>query len=57
MKNDPCFFEVPIRTRKVRAGVVARQYPNGTVNIAGQKFIGYTMTEAIKAFRRKFPAR
>lgn len=57
MKTDACFFETPIRTRKVRAGVVARQYPNGTVNIAGEKFIGYTMTEAIKAFRHKFPAR
>ena len=48
--------EAPIRSRKVRAGVTAYQYRNGTINIAGQKYCLYSMSEAIKRFRAKYPA-
>ena len=50
-------FEAPIRSRQVRAGVVARQYMNGTVCINGQKYIGWSMRDAISLYRKKFPAR
>lgn len=50
-------FESPIRIKKVRSGVVARQYANGTININGEKYIGWSMTDAIALHRKKFPAR
>jgi len=50
-------FEPPIRQRKVRNGLYAYQYLNGVVDIAGQKYIGYSMAQAIKLYRSKFPAR
>lgn len=50
-------FETPIKSKKVRNGVFAHSYKNGTINIDGQKYVGYSMTEAIKKFRQKFPAR
>ncbi len=48
-------FETPIRSRKVRIGVTAHQYRNGTININGQKYAMYTMTEAIRKYRADFP--
>ena len=50
-------FETPIKSKVVRFGVIAHKYRNGTININGQKYIGYSMTEAIKIYRKKFPAR
>lgn len=50
-------FNPPIRSKKVRDGVVAYVYSNGTINIAGQKYIGWSLTDAIKLFRKKFPCR
>ena len=47
--ND--LFETPIRKRKVRNGIYAYQYRNGTININGTKFLMYTMADAIKAWR------
>lgn len=50
-------FEAPIRIKKVRAGVDAYQYANGTINIDGEKYVGWSMTDAIALHRKKFPAR
>jgi hypothetical protein len=49
----PDLFDTPIAARKVRAGVTAYKYRNGTININGQKFVFYSMTEAIKRWRSK----
>ena len=46
-------FASPTIQRKVRIGVIAYKYPNGTININGQKYIGYSMTDAIKIWRSK----
>lgn len=48
-------FETPIRQRKVRKNVIAYQYRNGVINIKGQKYVMYSMTDAIKKFRHSFP--
>lgn len=48
-------FEAPIRTRKVRKGIFAYQYPNGVIVVQDQKYILYSMTEAIKLYRSQFP--
>ena len=37
--ND--LFETPIRKRKVRNGIYAYQYRNGTININGTKFFSF----------------
>lgn len=49
----PDLFATPILARKVRKGITAYKYPNGTININGEKFIFYSMTEAIKKWRNK----
>ncbi len=48
-------FETPIERKKVRDGIYAEKYPNGCINIDGQKYFGFSMTDAIKLFRQKFP--
>ena len=48
-------FDTPIRTRKVRNGIQAYQYKNGTINIDGHKYVMYSMTDAIKQFRTDYP--
>ena len=48
-------FDAPIKSKKVRKGVIAYVYRNGTINIDGQKYIGYSLTEAISRFRQKIP--
>lgn len=48
-------FERPIKSKKVRNGLYAHQYRNGCVNIDGQKYYGFSMTDAIKLYRQKFP--
>jgi hypothetical protein len=45
-------FNSPIRSKKVRVGVYAYQYQNGTINIQGSKYIGYSMTESIRLWRK-----
>lgn len=45
-------FETPIRTKKVRNGIFAYQYRNGVINIDGKKFVMYSMTDAIKQWRK-----
>jgi len=44
-------FEKPIHSVKVRSGVYAHKYRNGTININGTKFLMHSMTSAIKAWR------
>ena len=50
-------FDTPIRSKKVRNGVVAHQYRNGIININGIKYAMYTMTQAIAKYRKDYPAR
>lgn len=44
-------FSAPISATKVRNGIYAYKYSNGTININGKKFIGYSIKEAIKIWR------
>lgn len=53
MKNMN-LFETPILSKKVRNGVRADKYRNGIININGEQYVGYSMTEAIKLWRNKF---
>lgn len=50
-------FETPIAQRKVRKDVWAYKYRNGTINIAGMKYIYYSFAEAIMRWRKKNPIR
>jgi hypothetical protein len=47
-------FSTPISKTKVINGVYAYKYLNGTININGQKYIGYSVSQAIKLYRSKF---
>lgn len=49
-------FSTPIKEKRVRNGVMACQYKNGVINIDGQKYSMYSMTDAIRKFRKDFPA-
>lgn len=49
-------FDKPIKEKRVRNGIIAYQYRNGTININGQKYCMYSMTGAINKFRKDFPA-
>jgi len=49
-------FSTPIVRRKVRKGINAYQYRNGTINIDGHQYSMYTMTQAIAQFRKDCPA-
>lgn len=46
-------FEKPIAVKKVRNNVFAYKYINGTININGKKYVGYSMTDAISLYRKK----
>lgn len=46
-------FETPIKAVKVRNGIFAYKYKNGTINIQGEKYYFYSMKEAIKNWRSK----
>jgi hypothetical protein len=51
----PDLFDTPIRKTKVRNGIHAYKYRNGTININGKKFLLYSMTEAIRIWRKQNP--
>lgn len=53
---QPDLFATPIRSKQVRNGVMAYQYRNGNININGQLFVMHSMSSAISAYRKKFPA-
>lgn len=46
-------FETPISKTKVRKGIFAYRFRNGIIVIEGEKYIQYTMKEAIKLWRAK----
>lgn len=48
-------FEEPIKIKKVRNGVYARKYINGTIIIGSERYILHSMSSAIKHFRKNFP--
>ncbi len=48
-------FDTPIAEVKVREGIYARKYRNGTINIDGTKYVLYSMTDAIKKWRKDNP--
>ncbi len=48
-------FSTPIGEAKVRNGVYAYKYRNGTINIEGTQFLFYSMKDAIKVWRNKNP--
>jgi len=48
-------FSTPISKTKVRNGVYAYKYPNGTINIEGKKYIGYPIKIAIQLYRKAYP--
>jgi len=48
-------FSTPIKQKKLRNGIIAYQYKNGTININGQIYVMYSMTDAIKKYRKDFP--
>jgi len=50
-------FDTPLRKVKVRNGIFAYSYPNGTINIDGIKYLYYSMKDAIKAYRQKHPVK
>jgi len=49
-------FDTPMSVTKVRNGVLAYKYRNGNINIAGQIFSMYSISEAIRIWRHKNPA-
>jgi hypothetical protein len=51
MKNIN-LFETPIRSGKIRKDVYYHQYRNGTININGEKFLLYSIKEAVKIWRK-----
>lgn len=46
-------FESPISKTKVRHGVYANKFRNSVINISGEKFIDYSIKDAIKIWRTK----
>lgn len=48
-------FDTPIRSGKVRNGVYYHQYRNGTINIMGEKYVGYSIKDSISLYRKKYP--
>lgn len=46
-------FDTPISQTKVNKYVTAYKFRNGVIEIDGQKFIGYSMREAIKIYRQR----
>lgn len=48
-------FSTPVSATKVRDGIFAYKYPNGCINIEGEKYFFYTIKGAIKLWRKKHP--
>ena len=46
-------FDNPLKSKKIRNGIWAHLYRNGVINIMGEKYQGYSMTDAIRTWRRK----
>lgn len=54
LNDTHSLFESPIKKKKVRNGIYAEKYRNGVINIAGNKYVMYSMTEAIAKFRKDY---
>lgn len=52
--NKVDIFGTLVKSKKVRNGIYAHKYLNGTINIDGRIFLLYSMTDAIKTFRKKY---
>ncbi len=50
-------FDTPLRKVKVRNGIFAYSYRNGTINIDGIKYLYYSMKDAIKTYRQQHPVK
>lgn len=50
-------IEFPIRMRKVRKGLIAYVWRTGVITIKDQKYVGYSLTDAIKLYRKQYPKR
>jgi len=48
-------FSTPVSQGKVRNDVYWNKYPNGVINIDGVQYHGYSISEAIRKFRREYP--
>lgn len=48
-------FETPIKKVKIRNGIFAYKYRNGVINIQGEKYFFYSITEAVREWRSKNP--
>lgn len=48
-------FDAPVKSKKVRKNITAHLYRTGIININGDKFSGYSLTQAIKIFRKNNP--
>ena len=53
LNTMPDLFDTPLSTTKVRNNVYAYKYRNGTINIAGEKYVGYSIKLAIQLWRNK----
>lgn len=45
-------FSTPIRAVHIKGEIYAYQYMNGTITIDGQKYLMYSMSEAIKKYKQ-----
>ena len=48
-------FEPPIKNVNIRKGEHAGIYRNGCINKTGIQYHGYSLTEAVRVHRRKYP--
>lgn len=48
-------FETPLKTGKIRNNVYYHKFGNGTININGSKFCGYSIKDAVKIWRKRNP--
>lgn len=48
-------FDNPVRSKEVRKDVIAYMYWNGIIQIGQTRYVLYSMTEAIKKWRKGNP--
>ena len=51
--NMLCLTHTIVSKTKVRNGIYAYKYSNGTINIEGQKYLYYSVKDAIALWRGK----
>lgn len=50
--NNVDLFDTPICSGKVRNGVWYHKYRNGTINIMGKQYVGYSIKDAVSIWRK-----